>query len=261
MKNKQNLTELEKVKLAYKMATEMSQLKASFLSRIAHEIKSPLSSILSSHQLILSNLCDNPEEERQFLNQSYNQGLKLAKLLDQIIMISKMEQGREEMDIQPVNLILVLQQLKDITDLPAKNKSLKVKIHEEEKNEGIYILADERRLIQILVNIVIHAIDSMNYGDIDIKIEIDENSHYVNINIEGEFPQEFKSESIDLLQSSFKNTNNEKEILPGMNLLINQTLIELMEGKINIVESGSPHLIRIQCSIPLIIPEIFSEDD
>ncbi|HEY9702310.1 MAG TPA: HAMP domain-containing sensor histidine kinase, partial [Allocoleopsis sp.] len=209
MNNQAYLTELEKLKLAYNMATEMSQLKASFLSRIAHEIKSPLSSILSSHQLILSNLCENPEEEREFINQSYNQGLKLAKLIDKIIMVSKIEQGREEMDIQPVNLTQLLQQLKDITDLPAKNRNLKVRIYEGENTEQIYILADERRLIQILVNILIHTIDTTPLGDINIKTEIDENQPCVNINIEGEFPPEFKSESIDLLQSSFKTTNNE----------------------------------------------------
>lgn len=261
MKNEKDLTELEKVKLAYNMATEMSQLKASFLSRIAHEIKSPLSSIISSHQLILSNLCDNPEEEREFINNSYHQGLKLAKLIDQIIMISKIEQGREEMDIQPVNLTQLLQQLKDITDLPAQNKNLKLQIHLAENHEEIYILADERRLIQILVNILIHAIDIMTSGQIDIKTEIDENNHYVNINIDGEFPPDFQSESIDLLQSSFKKTNNEDKLSPGMNLLINQTLIELMEGQLKIVESEQPNLSRIQCSIPMIIPEIFPEED
>jgi signal transduction histidine kinase len=81
--------ELKQTQLAYEMAKEMSQFKAGFLARTSHELRSPLSSLIGLHQLILQDLCDSPEEERQFVAQANTSALKMVKVLDDLVKVSK----------------------------------------------------------------------------------------------------------------------------------------------------------------------------
>ena len=72
--------ELKQTELALQMAAQMSQFKGGFLARTSHELRSPLSSLIGLHQLIVSDLCDDPEEEREFVAQAYQYALKLMGL-------------------------------------------------------------------------------------------------------------------------------------------------------------------------------------
>ena len=55
-------TELENTQIAYQMAQEINQLKTGFLGRAAHELRSPLSSLISLHQLILFDFLEDQRE-------------------------------------------------------------------------------------------------------------------------------------------------------------------------------------------------------
>ena len=97
LENKQDIDELSQrmreVELAYHMAREMSQFKAGFLARTTHVLRSPLNGLIGLHQLILSDLCENPEEEREFIGQAHQRALQLLKLIDEILHIARAEHG------------------------------------------------------------------------------------------------------------------------------------------------------------------------
>jgi signal transduction histidine kinase len=84
------------------MAKEMSQFKAGFLARTSHELRSPLSSLIGLHQLILADLCDSPEEAREFVAQANASALKMVKLLDEVIAVSKTEHGTNRLELRSV---------------------------------------------------------------------------------------------------------------------------------------------------------------
>ena len=86
-------TELENTQIAYQMAQEINQLKTGFLGRAAHELRSPLSSLISLHQLILFDFCESPEEEKQFLEHAYQSAQKLLEMIDELILVSKLDYG------------------------------------------------------------------------------------------------------------------------------------------------------------------------
>ena len=107
----QLLQELKQTQLAYYQSKEMSQFQAGFLARISHELRSPLGSIIGLHQLILTDLCDNPQEEREFVGQAHEKSLKLLKLIDEILNVSKIESGRNKLDIETLQLSEFLQEI------------------------------------------------------------------------------------------------------------------------------------------------------
>ena len=117
------LQELKQTQLAYQMAREISQFKAGFLARTSHELRSPLSSLIGLHQLILADLCENPEEEREFVEQAHEKSLKLLKLIDEILSVSKIESGRNKLDIETLQLAEFLQEVYNLTYLLAVNRN------------------------------------------------------------------------------------------------------------------------------------------
>ena len=248
--------------LAYQMALEMGQFKGGFLSRTAHELRSPLNGIIGVHQLILADLCENTEEEREFITQAQESALKLVQILDEIIGVARVEQGTETLEPQPVQLAGMLSQIKDLTHLKAENRSLWLTI--ELPDPEIYVLADPKWFRQVLLNLVNGAIDTMQQGKIKLSVSAVD-SEFAHVLLEDERPADIWREPIDLLKTvtivdeSLKPNAFEppKARSSGFNFLLSQTLMEVMNGRLERLEDPAAEetLNRIRCSIPIIALE------
>ncbi|MCC5599673.1 sensor histidine kinase [Nostoc favosum] len=253
--------QLQQTQLAYLMAREMSQFKAGFLARTTHELRSPLSGLIGLHQLILSDLCEDPAEEREFIAQAYERTLKLLKLMDEILSVARAEHGTNKLDIQPRPLAQVLQEVHNLTYMLAANRNFVLQLLPADSE--IYVLADYLWLRQILISLIDTAITQMEEGSICISSSTVPTSNFVNIWLDVPTHAIPWSEAIDLIISEDQPTQIDQKnaaLSPGMRLLINQTLVEVMGGKLEILPSTiakEPHqeISRLQISIPLVIPE------
>ncbi len=160
----------KQTQLAYQMAEEMSQFKAGFLARTTHELRSPLNGLIGLHQLILSDLCENPAEEREFIAQAHERALKLHKLFDEILNIARIEHGTNKLDIQPLSLINILQEVEKLTYMLAANRNLRLQILLP--SPEIYVLADPHWLRQVLINLINNTILHMEEGSIYLSSQI-----------------------------------------------------------------------------------------
>jgi signal transduction histidine kinase len=253
--------QLQQTQLAYLMAREMSQFKAGFLARTTHELRSPLNGLIGLHQLILSDLCENPAEEREFIAQAHERTLKLLKLMDEILTLARTEHGTNKLDIQPRPLAQILEEVHNLTYMLAANRNFPLQLLPADPE--IYVLADYFWLRQILISLIDTAIIQMEEGSICISSSTIPTNNFVNIWLDVPTHAIPKSEPIDLLKFDEQQIQiyQEKAALsPGMRLLINQTLMEVMGGKLEILPSTiakEPHqeITRLQISIPLVIPE------
>jgi signal transduction histidine kinase len=256
------LDKLQQTQLAYEMAQEMSLFKAGFLARTTHELRSPLNGLIGLHQLILSDLCENAEEEREFMAEAHERALKLLHLIDEILNIARTEHGTNKLDIQPHCLAALLQEVNNLTYMLAANRNFPLRVVLPDPE--IYILADYRWLRQILVNLVDTAIAQMQFGSISLSSKLSATNNTVYIFLDVPTHAVTASESIDLMTSKLAMTDideNEMSFSPGMKLLLNQTLLEVMGGKLEIVPTTetaetTDELTRLQVSIPLAIPEL-----
>ena len=253
--------QLQQTQLAYLMAREMSQFKSGFLARTTHELRSPLSGLIGLHQLILSDLCEDPAEEREFIAQAYERTLKLLKLMDEILSVARTEHGTNKLDIQPRPLAQVLEDVHKLTYMLAANRNFPLELLPADPE--IYVLTDYLWLRQILISLIDTAITQMQEGSICISSSTVPTSNFVNIWLDVPTHAIPWSEAIDLMKSEYQPTQIDQEnaaLSPGMRLLINQTLVEVMGGKLEILPSTiakEPHqeISRLQISIPLVIPE------
>lgn len=237
----------QELELAYQSALELARFKAGFLARTSHELRSPLSGLIGSQQLVLGDLCESPEEEREFIEQANLSALKLVKLLDEVIHVSKVEYGTSPLDFQSVSVSDVFDNVFSLTHLLAENRNLRFQIVLPEPD--LDVLVDRKTLEQVLVSLISSAIATMQEGTLKLSAhtEAETESEFVVIELEDQRPIDVWREAIDLLK-----TEAPKDLDPpslGFRLLMNQTLIEVMNGRLELGKLNET-VTQLRCVLP-----------
>jgi His Kinase A (phospho-acceptor) domain len=261
---------LQQTQLAYLMAHQMSQFKGGFLARTSHELRSPLSNIIGLHQLILSDLCDDPAEERKFIAQANEAALQLVKLMDEVLNVARIEHGTNQISIQPLQLSFVLEEVCNITRMIVANRRHKLQL--SPLDPEIYVLADPRWLRQIILSLIDAAMFCIDDGGtFNLSVSLVPESDLVSIWIDAPLATSTWNDPVDLMHSDRsylellnKSSDIQLDITPhqtppGLVLLLNQTLLEVMHGKLDILpaptDSEQAPTTRIQISIPQLTPD------
>jgi hypothetical protein len=212
-------------------------------------LRSPLSKIIGIHQLILSDLCDSPEEERDFLAQANQAVLKMVELLDQILEISKLEHGTSKLDIQPVSLASLLTQVEKAIQLPAANRNLSLQVQLPEPD--FYVLASSLHLQQVLLYLMSAAIAKLTEGSIQLICKADETAGVAYIWVDDTYPDAAWSEAAKLTDAV--PDSKEVALSAGLNLILSQALLQSMEGDLQPVPApaNTKFTQRLQCTLPL----------
>lgn len=235
--------ELKQAQLAYQMAAQMSQFKAGFLARTSHELRSPLSSMIGLHQLILSDLCESPEEQKEFIAQAYHSALKLMKLIDEIVAVSKTEYGSNSLYLESLELSKIFTEIGRLTHLQAANRNLTLEIVAPDPQ--ICVFADRSRLIQLVFNLIDSGIALMKKGVIKLSTT-EVTSDSVKIEIDLDCPAVLWQESTvpepnfqthDL--SELRELLQEISLSANMKLLMSKTLLETMGGSLELQDFDS----------------------
>lgn len=252
-----SLEQLKQTQLAYQLAHQMSEFKAGFLVRTSHELRSPLNSLIGLHQLILADLCDDPAEERTFVAQAHSCALKLVKLLDEILDVARVEHGTGNLEIQPLQLAHMLQEVYQLTYMLAANRNFPLELSPADPE--IYVLADPRWLRQVLVNLVNACIIQMQEGSICLAVEPVTDVVHIWIDVQPSISA--WSEPMDLFESehtSDESADANATLSSGLSLLLNQTLLESMQGSLKFLAipvEADESFSRIEVTIPWVIPE------
>ncbi len=232
--------ELKQAQQAYQMAAQMSQFKAGFLARTSHELRSPLSSMIGLHQLILSDLCESPEEQKEFIAQAYQSALKLLKLIDEIVAVSKTEYGSNRLNLESLQLKEIFTEIDRLTHLQAANRNLILEI--VSPNSQVLVHADRSRLIQLIFNLVDSGITLMKTGTIKLSTR-EINADAVVFDLDLECPialweeqetSEVNFEGKDLAE--IRQFLQDISLSANMKLLLSKTLLETMGGSLEILD-------------------------
>ncbi len=250
--------ELRQAQLACLLAQESEQFKAGFLARTAHELRSPLSSVMSLQQLILSDLCEDPAEERETVAQAYSAAQKLLGLLDQLIGVSKAVYGSEPLKLKPVSLEDILMEVEGLLMLPAQNRRQQLILTYPDPD--LQVMADPIWLKQVLVSLIDTPMRLMQEGQITVTPQVVASSlaaSQLYLQITDERPAAFWSESVDLPQQLSQ--PQPVEILShqpsgGLSLLASQMILQQMGGSLELLSVPSEHdpTTQIRCILPLV---------
>ena len=212
-----------------------NQAKSTFLANMSHELRTPLNSILGYTQ-ILSRDPQLTAKQREGINIIQRSGDYLLTLINDILDLAKIEAGKIELLPTDFNFIHFIQSITDLFSLRAQQKG--ISFHYEALSrlpKGIQ--ADEKRLRQILINLLGNAIKFTEKGGVTLKIGY--HNQRIRFQIE-DTGIGIASEELDKIFIPFQQVGDPHYWAQGtgLGLTITKNLIEIMGGKLA-VESTS----------------------
>ena len=223
--------ELEETRLAYQSLQQLQQFKSSFLGRIAHELRSPLSSLISLQQLIVLDFCESREEERQFIEQSYQASQKLLVMLDQMIQVSKIDYGAIALKPEAVNLSDILTELQTWIALPLANRHIPLEVNLPAVIPPIF--SDDSTLKQALFALFDGVLLLLEQGPVQLTVETQSSTILITLKIpncrealEAFSPLNLEEISLENLQTF----NQQLDYSAPLKLIVSELLIQRLGG-------------------------------
>ncbi len=167
-------TDITKVKKAEeevrsaKQAEAINRSKTEFLANMSHEIRTPLNAIIGFAKLLSAEKLS--EKGKDFIKTIQSNGNILLTLINDILDLSKMEADQLQIVKEPVNLGQIFNEVMNIFSLKAREKNLEIKLDIKDGLPG-KIMLDEKRIRQILVNLVGNAIKFTEKGYVKINAD------------------------------------------------------------------------------------------
>ncbi|MET0263921.1 MAG: response regulator [Rariglobus sp.] len=159
-------TDITELVLAREAAEDAARAKSRFLAMMSHEIRTPMNGVIGFAHLLTETHLD--DQQRDYARTILTSGEALLVIINDILDFSKLEAGRTELEIRPVALRLLIEDVLDILAVQARAKTLELVYSiEPEVPEGI--LADGSRLRQVLLNLVGNAIKFTATGHVAIS--------------------------------------------------------------------------------------------
>jgi len=151
--------EFEGVVVVFHDITELRRLekiRQEFVANVSHELRTPVASIKGYAETLLEGALDEKENAREFVKIIHDDSNRLAKLVDDLLDLAKIESGKMKMIFMPIDPKPYIHRAISILENTARQKSIIIK--EDYRGETPKIKADEVRFSQVLINLIDNAV-------------------------------------------------------------------------------------------------------
>ena len=225
------------LQLAKQAADRANQAKSDFLSSMSHELRTPLNSILGYAQ-ILERLSDLPPKGKDGVQVIRKSGEHLHALINDVLDLAKIEAGRMELVPNEIHLPAFVHTVMDLCRVRAEQKGLAF-THELHGPGLTAVYADEKRLMQVLLNLLGNAIKFTQRGGVTLRFEVLEKTgrdgHNVRFQVQDTGPG-IAPEHLAPIFEPFEQMGDPKVRSEGtgLGLSITRKILEQMGGTIEV---------------------------
>ncbi|MEM7553642.1 MAG: PAS domain S-box protein [Cyanobacteria bacterium P01_A01_bin.84] len=146
-----------------------SRAKSEFLATMSHELRTPLNAIMGLSQLLHQQIVGElNDKQKEYINCIYNSGEHLLALINDILDLSKVEAGKEELLLCVLPVEDLCNSVISTVSDRAQEKGLELSTHIDESAD--VCIADERRAKQMLLNLLTNAIKFTSVGSVSLKV-------------------------------------------------------------------------------------------
>lgn len=236
----------ELLQKAKQLAEQANQAKSRYITSISHELRTPLNSILGYAQ-ILGDDEAIPPNRRQAVSVIRRSGDHLLSLIESTLDLARIEGGKLSLDVRPLDFSDFMQQIVAMFELQARNKGIEFS-YEPRGELPVTVRADERRLRQILINIIGNAVKFTTSGGVVFRLKYQREMAHFEIQDSG---PGIAAEELEYIFEPFSRGRAVHVGATGgtgLGLTIAKMLTDLMGGQLTVSSTpgqGSHFLIRL----------------
>ena len=134
---------------------KLERVRRDFVANVSHELRTPLTAIQGFAETLLAGAIDDPQNRIRFLEIILEHSRRLARLTDDLLMLSKMDADRLELEISRLSVSQFVESCIETTHRPAAEKDLRISVNLHQPLPDI--AADRRRLAEVLQNLLDNA--------------------------------------------------------------------------------------------------------
>jgi PAS domain S-box-containing protein len=238
--------------IARREAERANRAKSDFLSRMSHDLRTPLNAVLGFAQLLdMDNLT---ADQRESVTQILEAGRHLLDLMNEVLDISRIESGNLSLSPEPVAVAEIVDQVVKLIRPLGAPKQIEVHAAPSAGRER-YVRADRQRLNQILLNLMSNAIKyNRQGGRITVSCD-DAEGGCVRINV-SDTGAGIRPEKLALLFTPFERLGAEQTGVEGtgLGLALSRGLAEAMGGKLGVnseIDRGSTFWLELSSTTPV----------
>ena len=240
--------------IAKDQAESANRAKSDFISSMSHELRTPLNAILGYTQ-ILKHQTNLTETQRQHLEVMRSSGEHLLTLINDILDVGKIEACKMEIEDIAFDLPALVRQVLSLTKLRAEEKELLFQ-YETETTLPLYVRGDERKLKQILLNLLSNAVNNTRRGGVTLRVSYGLAGAGIFRCDVVDTGVGIPSDKLEMIFEPFTQLVSDKQVREGtgLGLNISKRLLEMMQGRIG-VESvpGKGSTFWIEVALPTLM--------
>ncbi len=250
----------ERTDLALQQAKEKAEAanlaKTRYMSGLSHELRTPLNAIYGFAQLLEKD--PKLEQWRHPISSIRRSSEHLAGLIEGLLDISRIEAGRIEIMRDRINLRTFLKQTSAIFENEAQNKGLRFTMATQGRIPN-FIAGDEKRLRQIVINLLSNAIRYTQKGEVRFDLTYRNEVAIITVTDTG---LGIAPEEMSRIWRPFERAHAAAAHGSGLGLTITKLLVEILGGEIEVQsEVGKGSIFRVRLMLPTVTPSIFDDQD
>jgi signal transduction histidine kinase/DNA-binding response OmpR family regulator len=166
------------------LLSEASRLKTNFLSNMSHELRTPLNSVIALSGVLSRRLNKKiPADEYSYLDVIERNGKHLLSLINDILDISRIESGREEVEIVSFNVDNLITDITEMIRPQAKQK--KIELVQRNSTNELNITSDSHKFRHIMLNLIGNALKFTEKGKVEIDVTQESGSIHIRVSDTG----------------------------------------------------------------------------
>ncbi|MEM6424504.1 MAG: PAS domain S-box protein [Cyanobacteria bacterium P01_D01_bin.128] len=227
------------LEIAKQTAEKASRVKSQFLANMSHELRTPLNAILGFTQVMQRDLVQASDrfhqEAADNLGVIQASGDHLLTLINDVLDMAKIEADRVTVNAHPFDLLALLNTLDGMFRLKASAKDLSLQI-EPEAGVPDYIVGDEAKLRQVLINLLGNAVKFTSAGQVALRVRRSEQRLYFEVHDTG---PGIPRDRIPYLFDPFYQTElgQQSQSGTGLGLSISARYVALMGGELQVTST------------------------
>jgi signal transduction histidine kinase len=227
----ENVRLFEEIQEKSRQIEEASKHKSQFLANMSHELRTPLNAILGYAELVLDGIYgEAPEKMRNVLERIQTNGKHLLGLINDVLDLSKIEAGQLVLSLNDYSIKDMMQGVYVAVEPLAGNKKLNFRL--EVPPDLPPARGDERRLSQVLLNLVGNAIKFTDTGEVAMRASAANGSYTVAVRDTGPGIAEADQAKIFEEFQQSESTHTKAKGGTGLGLAIAKRIVEMHGGRL-----------------------------